>query len=195
MTRLGLGAVAATAVTFVASGSTGASSSGHPTAADVLLIRPGQGIGEISLGMAPAQVRAAIGKPASVSRRHTGFGLQSLEWHYDPKYSVRFRTRGGRLRVDRIVSTYFRARTVRGVGVGSLERRLRHAYPSIRCEPLRTQAVGRHRIFVNERTCTLLDRPPHRTAFTSAIPQRYPWDIFQPRDWDPRAVVFEVTLS
>jgi hypothetical protein len=99
------------------------------------LVRPGRGIGKISLGMTQEQVRAALGRHRSVSKRRTlGFGQQYLElqWGF-AEWTVGFQGRRGALRVVRIGTTLNRQRTREGLGTGSRIRDLLRVYPQATC--------------------------------------------------------------
>jgi hypothetical protein len=160
------------------------------------LIRPAVGIGKLRLGMTEAQVRRAMGKPRFVVRRPGAFGVQVLEYQYGlAEYTVRLFGRAGRLRAVRVGTTLVRERTPRGLGVGSLERAVRRAYPSIRCQPLRTQRSGTVLLVVTiQRECTVLAPSGRRTIFTTDVYERM-FEVITPAIWARRARVIEVSVA
>jgi hypothetical protein len=161
-----------------------------------LRIRPGQAIGKIRLGMTGAEVRGAMGKPRFVVRRPAAFGLQALEYQYGlAEYTVRLSGRPGRLRAVRVGTTLVRERTPRGVGVGSLERTVLSAYPSTRCQTLRTYRSGSVTLVATiQRECTLFAPSGRRTIFTTDVYER-PYEVITPRIWARRARVIEVSVA
>jgi hypothetical protein len=166
---------------------------------DVELLRHGVGIGSVRLGMSEAQVRRVMGRPTAVIRRRTGFGGVLLELQFDQaEYTVALRRRAGRFQVVAASTILARERTREGLGVGSLERRVRSAYGRrLRCEPLRTQPVddrGTARMLAsNERNCVLTTARGTETVFRSVVKGRFPWSRLTPADW-PRAGVYIVTV-
>jgi len=182
---LPLAAVAA----LVAAGTAGGSSQ---------LIRHGVGIGKVRLGMTEAQVRRALGRPTSVVRRRAGFGGARTELQFDEaSYTVVLRRRSGAMRVVAVSTILERERTREGLGVGTLEARVRRAYGSrLRCERLRTEPV-------DDRTSARMLMPPERncvltvggaqTVFRSVVKGRWPWSRLTPADW-PRARVYVVSV-
>jgi len=142
------------------------------------LVRPGKGIGKISLGMTEAQVREALGKPRYVVVRRASFGTVRREWQYgEAAYTVTLTGRAGRLVVVSVAATLPRERTVEGFGVGTLERRLIARYGSrIRCEKIGMEAIGRSGevLAKNSRECAVTAREGSRTVFLSgAAPPPY----------------------
>lgn len=97
-------------------------------------IRHGAGIGELRLGMSYAEVRRILGGPQTVDRREQlTRGRRYLEFSWDfGWWTVGFMGRPGRMRVVSIQTLSRRERTVEGLGVGSLERRLRRTL-RVRC--------------------------------------------------------------
>jgi hypothetical protein len=158
-------------------------------------IRPGIGIGEVKLGMSLAQVRAAWGKPQSVTTRRRGRGARRLELQYDfAAYVVTLHGSPGRERVVSVGTTLAKERTSQGLGVGSRERRLQRVLRGhLRCEQLDTFIQPRSTfplIQTNRRECTLGERGRPQTMFVSKM--RVP--SFLPEDWSKSAYVFEVVV-
>jgi hypothetical protein len=89
-------------------------------------------IGKVSLGMTPARVRRALGRPSAVDRFHgkvTGysyFGAHDFSISFD---SVRAGDPADSILLDR--GSYH---TPQGIHLGSTKRRLRRAYPHISCQ-------------------------------------------------------------
>jgi hypothetical protein len=175
---------------LVAGGTAGASSQ---------LIRHGVGIGKVRLGMTEADVRAALGRPTWIVQGRTGFGGVRRELQFDEaEYTVVLRRRGSGFRAVAVSTIVQRERTSEGLGVGSLETRVRRTYGSrLRCEPLRTRPVDERstaRMLVPpERNCTLPARGGTQTVFRSVVKGRFPWSRLTPADW-PRARVYVVTV-
>jgi hypothetical protein len=109
------------------------------------LIRMGQAIGKIKLGMTLPAVRRALGPNRVVYRRHD-FGARGryveLGWERPGRVSwepviwqVGFRSwrRGGTMRVVRVATDAPSERTSRRLGVGSRPRQLVRAYPHATC--------------------------------------------------------------
>jgi hypothetical protein len=99
------------------------------------LLRPGRGIGRVSLGMTMPQVRGALGRHTFVSKRRTlGFGeeYRELQWGY-ARWTVGFQGRPGALRAVRVASMLRRERTRDGLGPGSTTRDIVRVYPNARC--------------------------------------------------------------
>jgi hypothetical protein len=100
------------------------------------LIRPGQGIGKVDLGMTQAQVRRALGPHDTGWSEARGLNLRYLEltWDRGPAdyFAVGLLGRPGRLRVVSIATTR-RAETYRGIGAGATIARLRRTIRGLRC--------------------------------------------------------------
>jgi hypothetical protein len=164
-----------------------------------LLIRHGVGIGKVRLGMTEAQVRGALGRPTAVIRRSTGFGGARLELQFDEaSYAVVLARRASGFRVVAVSTIVERERTHEGLGVGSLETRVRRLYGArLRCEALRTRpfdTTSDARVLVNtERNCVLATAGATQTVFRSVVKGRFPWSRLTPADW-PRARVYVVTV-
>lgn len=113
------------------------------------LVRPGVGIGRISIGSTQAQVVQILGPHHRVNRRYPiGFGRIHVEhdWDYG-RWTVAYEGRPGRLEVVKVATMLQTQRTPQRIGVGSRPRDLARAYPSGRCvERQRTDratSVGR----------------------------------------------------
>ena len=104
-----------------------------PSATQV--IRPGQAIGKVRLGMSLAEVRRALGPPETVNRRvRLGFGRRYVEYGWDYGWwSVGLQGAAGDLRVVRIGTSSPRERTRVGIGVGSHVRDVVRRYPGAQC--------------------------------------------------------------
>jgi hypothetical protein len=96
------------------------------------LIQIDRGIAGVRLDNTRAEVRAALGAPASIRRGSNIFG-PTLRYRYRGGITVFFQ---GRRRVTAVFTTGRGDRTIRGVGVGSSERAVRRRVPGVRCETI-----------------------------------------------------------
>jgi hypothetical protein len=104
------------------------------TAAASIVVQ--RGIAGVDLGMTKAKVRARLGAPARIRRGSNEFG-RFTEFVY-PRVRVSFQ---GNASVTALTTTSRLERTVRGVGVGSTEARVRARVAGVRC---RTEFGFRH---------------------------------------------------
>ena len=92
---------------------------------------PGRrGIAGARLGNSRAEVRAALGAPASTRSGTNDFG-PFLQWRFKGGISVLFQ---GRREVSTVTTTGRGDRTARGVGVGSTEAAVKARVRGVRCE-------------------------------------------------------------
>ena len=94
------------------------------------LVQVDKGIAGARLGNSPAQVRAALGRPASVRNGTNDFGPFTT-FRYRGGISVNFQ---GRTSVTSVSTNGRGDRTARGVGVGSRESTVRRRVRGVRCE-------------------------------------------------------------
>ena len=109
--------------------------SASATPARDALVRPGRGIGRVTLGMAEAQVRGALGRHRAVARRRElGFGQRyvELQWGYG-EWTVGLQGRPGRMRVVMVSTTLRSQRTPSNLGIGSSVRDILRVYPRATC--------------------------------------------------------------
>ena len=102
---------------------------GAPAAAQAL-IQVDRGIAGARLGNTRAEVRAALGAPASTRSGTNDFG-PFLQWRFKGRISVLFQ---GRREVSTVTTTGRGDRTARGVGVGSTEAAVKARVRGVRCE-------------------------------------------------------------
>lgn len=166
------------------------------------LIRPGIGIGKVRLGMTPAQLRAAMGRPLAVLPRDASFGRQAVEWQYGyGAYTVRLEGRGTALRVAAVTTTVRTERTSQGFGVGTPESRVERAFAGrIRCERLRTgtNSPGTTRIVVldTNRDCVVTHENGSKTVFVTWVKPVGKYDVTPtPERWEREAQVLEVGVE
>ncbi len=88
-----------------------------------------KGIAGARIGATPAQVKAALGDPASVKTGTNEFGPYST-YLYEGGLRVNFQ---GNDEVTAVYTTGRGDRTTRGIGVGSSERALRQKHSGLRC--------------------------------------------------------------
>ena len=104
---------------------------GAPAAAEAL-IQVDRGIAGARLGNSRAEVRAALGRPASIRTGTNDFG-RFVQYRFRGGITVLFQDR----REVTLVSTTGRGdRTRRGVGVGSTEAQVKRRVRGIRCETI-----------------------------------------------------------
>ena len=99
------------------------------------LVRPGRGIGRVTLGMSEGQVRGALGRHRAVARqRELGFGQRyvELQWGYG-EWTVGLQGRPGRMRVVMVSTTLRAQRTPSNLGIGSRLRDILRVYPRATC--------------------------------------------------------------
>jgi hypothetical protein len=165
------------------------------------VIRPGRSIGKFALGMTEQQVRRVAGRPTYViPRGRASLGQRIVEWQYGRAagYILQLVGGPGRMRVAFISTTLRHERTTQGVGTGTRERRLREAYPALRCGPLQTPpppgAPPQTNPYVdNGRDCTLFASGGSRTIFrTKVVDKRFGITL---EEYLSRAVVVEVVVS
>jgi len=118
MTRLVLVVAAACAASLAAPAAAGA------------LIQVDRGIAGARLDNTRAEVRAALGRPASRRAGDNEFG-RFVEWRF--RGGIRVLFQGGR-RVTSVSTTGLGDRTRRGVGVGSTRRAVRRRVDGITCD-------------------------------------------------------------
>jgi hypothetical protein len=94
------------------------------------MIQIDRGIAGVRLDNTRAEVRAALGAPASRRSGNNPFG-RFVEWRFHGGIRVLFQ--GGR-RVTSVSTTGLGDRTTRGVGVRSTQRAVRRRVPGVRCE-------------------------------------------------------------
>ena len=104
---------------------------GAPAAAEAL-IQVDRGIAGVRLGNSRAEVRAALGAPASTRSGTNDFG-RFLQWRFRGGITVIFQ---GRREVSTVSTSGRGDRTRRNVGVGSSERTVRRRVPGVRCETI-----------------------------------------------------------
>jgi hypothetical protein len=104
---------------------------GAPAAAEAL-IQVDRGIAGARLGNSRAEVRAALGAPASTRSGANDFG-RFLQWRFRGGITVIFQ---GRREVSTVSTSGRGDRTRRNVGVGSSERTVRRRVRGIRCETI-----------------------------------------------------------
>src|SRR5687767_611622 len=102
-----------------------------PAAAEAL-IQVDRGIAGARLGNSRAEVRAALGAPASTRSGTNDFG-RVLQWRFRGGITVIFQ---GRREVSTVSTSGRGDRTRRNVGVGSSERTVRRRVPGVRCETI-----------------------------------------------------------
>ncbi len=108
------------------------------------LVRHGESIGELRLGMTLAQVRGLLGPERAVSKRERrgtrGYVYLELDWDYAWWTAGFMRKPGGTFRAVMIGTLNRRQRTPEGVGIGLTKTQLQQRLPGVRC---RTEfAVG-----------------------------------------------------
>jgi SmpA / OmlA family len=98
-------------------------------------VRPGVGIGRISIGMTQAQVERILGTPTLTNRRYRlGFGRSYVEHDWDyARWTVGYEGRPGRLKVVRVGTNQRTQRTPKSIGVGSRPGAIVRAYPNAQC--------------------------------------------------------------
>ena len=94
------------------------------------MIQVDQGIAGARIDNTRGEVRAALGRPASVKRGTNEFG-PFTEYRYRGGIRVFFQ---GRRRVTSVTTTGLGDRTARGVGVGSRESTVRRKVAGVTCE-------------------------------------------------------------
>jgi len=104
---------------------------GAPAAAEAL-IQVDRGIGGARLGNSRAEVRAALGRPASIRTGTNDFG-SFVQYRYRGGITVIFQ---GRREVSSVSTSGRGDRTRRNVGVGSTEATVRARVRGIRCETI-----------------------------------------------------------
>ena len=102
-----------------------------PAAAEAL-IQVDRGIAGARLGNSRAEVRAALGAPASTRSGTNDFG-PFLQWRFKGGIRVLFQ---GRREVSTVTTTGRGDRTARGVGVGSTEAAVKARVRGVRCETI-----------------------------------------------------------
>jgi hypothetical protein len=106
-----------------------------------LLVRLGQGIGKLRLGMSLAQVKKLLGPPRAENKREhraSSHTYVELEWGY-AWWTVGFvRAAGGNYRAVSIGTIQRSQRTPEGLGPGSRERELTRRLDGIRCWRVRS---------------------------------------------------------
>jgi hypothetical protein len=102
---------------------------GAPAAAEAL-IQVDRGIAGARLGNSRAEVRAALGAPASSRSGTNDFG-PFLQWRFKGAITVTFQ---GRREVSTVTTTGRGDRTARGVGVGSTEAAVKARVRGVKCE-------------------------------------------------------------
>jgi hypothetical protein len=130
-----------------------------------LLVRHGQGIGNLHLGMTLSQVRSLLGAPRAQNkreRRPRGYTYLELDWGY-AWWTVGFeRAPGGKYRAVSIGTVQSGQRTPQGLGAGSRERDLTRRLSGLRCWRVRSihDPYGK---YTNE--CVYGERAGRTTAF------------------------------
>jgi hypothetical protein len=127
-------------VTVAAIGSLAVLSAASPGAAGPesdLLVRHGQGIGKLRLGMTLPQVKSLLGAPRAVNKKERrggrGYVYVELDWDW-ARWTVGFmRPRGGRYRAVLIGTIQRTQRTPEGLGVGSSDSDLFRKLADLRC--------------------------------------------------------------
>jgi hypothetical protein len=104
---------------------------GAPAAAQAL-IQVDRGIAGARLGNTRAEVRAALGRPASIRTGTNDFG-RFVQYRYRGGITVIFQ---GRVEVSTVSTTGRGDRTRRNVGVGSSEAAVRARVRGVRCETI-----------------------------------------------------------
>jgi hypothetical protein len=104
---------------------------GAPAAAQAL-IQVDRGIAGARLGNTRAEVRTALGRPASIRTGTNDFG-RFVQYRYRGGITVIFQ---GRREVSTVSTTGRGDRTPRNVGVGSTEAQVRNRVRGIRCETI-----------------------------------------------------------
>ena len=104
---------------------------GVPAAAEAL-IQVDRGIAGARLGNSRAEVRAALGRPASIRTGTNDFG-RFVQYRYRGGINVIFQ---GRREVSTVSTTGRGDRTRRNVGVGSTEAQVKNRVRGIRCETI-----------------------------------------------------------
>lgn len=94
------------------------------------LVQIDRGIAGVRLNNSKAEVRAALGKPASIRRGRNIFGPW-LRYRYRGGITVLFQ---GRRDVTAVFTTGRGDRTRRNVGVGSSEQAVRNRHPDVTCD-------------------------------------------------------------
>jgi hypothetical protein len=131
------------------------------------LVRPGVGIGRVSLGMTPVQVERALGRHTLVNKRERlGFGTSYVEHYWDAGWTVGYTGRRGRLRVVRVSTQARNQRTPARIGVGSRPRDIVRAYPGARC----AERYRRYRYVRVGRYVSVRARNGRVTAFLVGTP-------------------------
>ena len=165
------------------------------------VIRPGRSIGKFAVGLTEQQLRRVAGRPTYVVvQPRRLFPRRTVEWQYGRAgdYVVQLVGRPGRMRVNFVSTMLRRERTANKIGVGTRERVVREAYPTIRCAPLeKPQPPGtppdKNPYVDGIRDCTLFAASGARTIFRSQVPdRRYPVTAEQ---FLQRAVVVEIVVS
>lgn len=127
--RLGVVAVAVTAILVLAPGAGAFEST----------IYPGVGIGKVKLGMSGGRVTKAMGRDFIVNKRETVNGVHYVEYAWNfAHWTVTFAQHGGALTAVQVATDVHNQRTTKGIGYGTLWRALLRAYPGGRC------AFGHH---------------------------------------------------
>jgi hypothetical protein len=98
------------------------------------MIQIDRGIAGARIGNTPAEVRAALGTPSSITRGTNEFGPW-LNYRFTGGIRVMFQ---GRRQVTAVSTTGRGDRTSRGVGVGSSEASVRSRVPGVKCETFET---------------------------------------------------------
>jgi hypothetical protein len=93
-------------------------------------IYPGVGIGNVKLGMTPAQAEAKLGKDFLVNERASVGNAQYLDlgWRFS-SWTVSFVKQGRTFRAVRVTTTLRNQKTSKGIGPGTLWPAVVRAYP------------------------------------------------------------------
>ena len=113
-----------------------------------LLVRPGQSIADVRLGMTARQVKAVVG-PHDIGRAQRVGRTRSLALTWWRGFAYSFTVRrvgsGDDLRVALVATDVPSERTASGIGPGASFERLRSAFPRLRCRFVRTGPAGQSR--------------------------------------------------
>ena len=88
-------------------------------------------IGKVSLGMTPAQVRRALGRPSAIDRFHGK--ITSYSYFGSSQFAISFDSIRHGDPADSILLNQGSDRTPQGIHLGSTKRQLKHAYKHLSC--------------------------------------------------------------